>query len=111
MSVSYFVRYRGSAADPEAFTAYYRTRHAAILADFPGLRGLILHRPVAALDPFPTKPDGAFFLAQMQFDSVDALNRALASEARARARADFANFPKFEGEATHQAMAAELVIP
>ena len=111
MSVSYFVRYRGSAADPEAFARYYRERHAAILGDFPGLRGLVLHRPIAALDPFPTRPGDAFFLAQMTFDSAEHLNRALASEARARARADFANFPTFEGEVTHQAMAGEAVLP
>jgi uncharacterized protein (TIGR02118 family) len=109
MSVSYFVRYRGSAADPEAFAAYYRDRHAAILKDFPGLRGLVLHRPVLAQDPFPTRPGGSFLLAQMSFDSAEALDRALASEARARARDDFANFPSFEGEVTHEAMAREIV--
>jgi uncharacterized protein (TIGR02118 family) len=110
MAVSYFVRYRGSAADPDAFAAYYRDRHAAILKDFPGLRGLVLHRPVAAIDPFPTKPGGSFFVAQMTFDSSEALNRALASEARARARTDFANFPSFAGEVTHEAMAGEVIV-
>jgi len=109
MSVSYFVRYRGRAADPDAFAAYYRERHAAILDDFPGLRGLVLHRPMEARDPFPTRPGGSFFLAQMTFDSAEDLNRALASEARARARADFANFPRFEGEVTHEAMLREVL--
>ena len=110
MSVSYFVRYRGSAADPDAFAAYYRDRHAAILKEFPGLQGLVLHRPIAAVDPFPTKPGGSFFVAQMTFDSSEALNRALASEARARARTDFANFPSFAGEVTHEAMAGEVIV-
>jgi uncharacterized protein (TIGR02118 family) len=109
MSVSYFVRYRGSAADSDAFAAYYRDRHAAILKDFPGLQGLVLHRPIAARDPFPTRPGGSFFLAQMTFDDAEALNRALASEARARARDDFANFPKFDGEVTHEAMLREVI--
>ena len=48
-------------------------------------------------------------LAQMTFDSAAALDTALASEARARARADFQNFPPFEGSVTHQAMAARKV--
>ena len=109
MSVSYFVRYRGQAADPDAFAGYYRDTHAVILKDFPGLRGLTLHRPVAALDPFPTKPGGTLLLAQMAFDSAEDLNRALASEARARARTDFANFPPFEGEATHEALHREVI--
>ena len=110
MPVSYFVRYRGRAADPDAFAAYYREHHAAILKDFPGLGGLVLHRPVAAVDPFPTRSDGSFFLAQMKFESLDALNRALASEARARARGDFTNFPPFDGAATHEAMAGERIV-
>jgi uncharacterized protein (TIGR02118 family) len=109
MSVSYFVRYRGGRADPAAFVDYYRQSHAPILADFPGLRGLVLHRPVAALDPFSVRPGDTFFLAQMKFDTAEDLNRALASAARARARADFANFPTFEGEVTHEAMTQEII--
>ncbi len=109
MTVSYFVRYQGRADDPAAFLDHYRTGHAAILKDFPGIRALVLHLPAAWTDPVPVRPAGAALLAQMTFDSAAALDSALASEARARARDDFANFPSFAGEVTHQAMAEERV--
>lgn len=67
--VSYFVRYRGSSSDPEAFQAHYETRHAAILREFPNIRALVLHRPAAWTDPFPVRRGESMLLAQMQFDS------------------------------------------
>lgn len=109
MSVSYFVRYRGAPSDGDAFDRHYATRHAEILKDFPGLRSLVLHRPVEWSDPFPVTPDGTHLLAQMTFDSQSDLDRALRSEARIRARDDFANFPSFDGDVTHQALRAEII--
>jgi uncharacterized protein (TIGR02118 family) len=107
--MSYFVRYRGSATDPTAFVDYYANRHAAILKEFPGIRSLTLHEPAAWNDPFPVRDDGAALLAQMTFDTAVDLKRALYSEARRRAREDFARFPAFSGEVTHQAMSARIL--
>lgn len=107
MSVSYFVRYLGQAENPRAFVDYYREFHAPLLWQLPGIRDLILHHPVDFDDPFPVTPGGELMVAQMVFDTQDDLNRALASDARARARDDFANMPGFTGEITHQAMRAE----
>lgn len=109
MSVSYFVRYRGQAADADAFVDYYRTRHAAVLGRFPGIASLTLHRALTWNDPFPVNPDGSLLLAQMSFASAEALNAALASEARAQARDDFANFPPFDGTVTHQATSSQVI--
>lgn len=111
MTVSYFVQYHGAAADPDAFLAHYCGAHAAILRQFPGIKRLTLHRPVAWRDPFPVNPGGTLLLAQMSFESSAALDAALASPARAQARADFVRFPPFAGEITHQAMSAEDVLP
>jgi len=110
MTVSYFVRYHGAADDPAAFLNHYRARHAPILRDFPRIRGVVLHRPVDWRDPFPVNPASDFLVAQMTFDSAADLNAALASEARARARADMSNFPRFAGAASHQAMIQETVL-
>ncbi len=44
--ISYFVKYRGSAADPAGFVDDYATHHAAILKEFTGIRTLSLHEPV-----------------------------------------------------------------
>jgi uncharacterized protein (TIGR02118 family) len=109
MTASYFVRYQGTFAEPERFLAHYAGPHARILAEFPGIRSLILHRPAAWTDPFPVDPAGSALLAQMSFDSTEALNAALASDARRRARDDFANFPAFDGSVSHEAMNATVV--
>jgi uncharacterized protein (TIGR02118 family) len=107
--ISYFVRYRGSAADPAGFVDHYATHHAAILKEFTGIRTLSLHEPVDWNDPFPIQPDGTALLAQMTFDTPADLERALQSEARRRAREDFGRFPKFCGEVTHQAMRSRII--
>ncbi len=109
MSVSYFVRYDGAPADPAAFARHYAGPHAEILRGFPGIGSLVLHRPVDWSDPAPVDRGESCLLAQMIFPSAEALNFALASDARARAREDFANFPAFEGSVTHQAMGAEVI--
>ncbi|MCW5770591.1 MAG: EthD family reductase [Rhodospirillaceae bacterium] len=102
--VTYFVRYRNLPEPQADFLAYYRTRHAEILREWPGIRRLTLHVPAAWKDPFPVNPDGTDFLAEMEFDSEAALDAALASAARARARADFANLSCDGAVVTHQAM-------
>ena len=107
--ISYFVRYRGSVADPVGFVDYYATRHAAILKEFTGIRTLSLYEPVDWDDPFPIHPDGTALLAQMTFDTPADLQRALQSDARRRAREDFGRFPKFSGEVTHQAMHSRII--
>jgi len=107
--VSYFVRYRGRASDPAAFAHYYETAHAPILQRFPAIRSLILHQPTAWHDPFPVRQDGTAFLAQMMFDTPADLDRALQSDPRRAARDDFARFPAFDGDVTHQAMTATVI--
>jgi len=107
--LSYFVRYRGRAANPADFARYYEASHAPILRRFPGIRSLVLHQPAAWNDPFPVRDDGTQLLAQMTFDSSADLDFALKSEARRLARADFAHFPPFDGEVTHQAMAGKVI--
>ena len=107
--VSYFVRYRGTSPDPEAFRGYYETRHAAILREFTNIRSLILHHPTVWSDPFPVRRGDSVLLAQMQFDSAADLDAALQSRARRLARADFERFPPFDGEVTHEAMVARTI--
>jgi uncharacterized protein (TIGR02118 family) len=107
--VSYFVRYRGSSPDPDAFNAYYKDQHATILRRFPKIRSLTLHRATAWSDPFPVRPGGSMLLAQMQFNNTADLDAALRSEARSRARDDFHRFPEFNGEVTHEALSGEII--
>jgi uncharacterized protein (TIGR02118 family) len=107
--ISYFVRYEGEAENQQAFLAYYRDRHAPILARFPGIRRIVLHTPAACQDPFPVKPDRFALVAQMIFDTKEDLDNALHSEERAIAREDFGSFPPFRGLVYHQATISEEV--
>jgi len=109
VSVSYFVRYEAQAADFKAFVDYYRGHHVPLLARMPGIRRIVLHTPVEFHDPFPVKPDRFMLIAQMVFDSGEALERALESRERAMAREDFSRFPPFEGTVCHQAAVSEEV--
>ncbi len=104
MSVSYFVRYQSLGAAVDSFDEYYCRQHADILAQMPGIRSLLVHRPVSVRDPHPTFSDATEFLAQLTFDSADALAAALQSEARERSRADFANLGASAATVTHQSM-------
>ena len=107
--VSYFVRYRGSFSDPEAFRAYYENQHSAILRRFPKIRSLIVHSPASWNDPMPVQRGDTFLLAQMEFENIGELDAALRSELRREAREDFHHFPVFNGEVTHQAMSGKIV--
>lgn len=106
MSVSYFVRYDIHVADPQAFINYYRTHHVPILARWPGLKRIVLHTPIDWSDAWPVNRGRAVLMAQLEFDSVEAMHAAFASPERAVARADMANFPPYEGSITHQALAS-----
>ena len=107
--ISYFVRYDGRSADPGGFLRHYQSEHAQLLQRFDGIQGLTLHTPVDWTDPCPVQKGGISLLAQMTFESTEALNQGLASDARRIARVDFENFPGFEGRIFHQALEAEKI--
>jgi uncharacterized protein (TIGR02118 family) len=109
VSVSYFVRYDIAVPDLKEFLERYRKVHVPLVTNWPGLRRMVLHTPVDWKDPFPVNRGRAVLMAQLEFDSEEALNRAFASRERAKARDDFKRFMTFEGTVTHQAMAGEEV--
>jgi len=107
MTASYYIRYHGEAVDRDAFLDHYRDVHVPHLLRFPGIRSVVMHHAAASTDPFPVEPGGDLLLAELVFDTLQDLNGALASQARADARTDFASFPEFRGTITHQAMVTE----
>ena len=109
VSVSYFVRYEGQAASPRDFLAYYRERHVPLLARFPRIRRIVLHTPAPWRDAYPIQSDRFAILVQMEFDSLEDLENAVGSEARAAARRDFGQLPPFQGMVYHQAAISEEV--
>jgi len=111
VSVSYFVRYDIAVDDLEAFLRRYREMHVPMVARWPGLRRMTMHTPVAWQDPVPVNRGKAVLMAQLEFDSEAAMNKAFASPERVAAREDFKRFMTFEGTVTHQAMKSEEVWP
>ena len=109
MSVSYFVRYDIQVADLDAFLRRYREVHVPLVARWPGLQRMVLHTPVEWRDPFPVNRGKAVLMAQLEFDSEEAMNQAFPSRERAAAREDFKRFPPYEGSVIHQAMAQDEV--
>jgi len=110
LAVSYFIRYTGTPADREAFLAHYREKHALILREYPGIRACRLHHAIAWNDPVAVNKDTPFLVAELVFDSAEALDHALASATRQRSRADFLNFPPLaNGEIRHLAVETETL--
>jgi len=109
LSCSYFVRYRGTPEDPRRFLEHYRKKHGPIMRAYPGITACRLHIGTPWVDPVAVTPENIFLLAELEFPSIEALNAALASEMRQRSRADFVNFPRFDGEITHQAVITETL--
>jgi len=108
--VSYFIRYVGRPEDVGKFFDHYRNRHAALMRNYPGIRGCRLHHPIPWNDPVAVNKDDVLVLAELIFDSAEALDTALSSEARQRSRADFLNFPKLvDGEIRHLAVETEIL--
>lgn len=109
MNVSYFVRYDIAVPDLQGFLERYRKAHVPMVTSWPGLRRMVLHTPVDWKDPFPVNRGKAVLVAQLEFDSLEAMNAAFGSPQRARAREDFQRFMTYEGAVTHQAMAQDEV--
>jgi len=109
MSVSYFVRYDIDAPDLGPFLRRYREVHVPLVASWPGLKRMVMHTPVEWRDPFPVNRGKAVLMAQLEFETEEAMNQAFASRERAAAREDFKRFMTFEGTVTHQAMRSEEV--
>jgi len=110
MTVSYLIRYVGQAKDMARFLEYYRTRHAALMREYPGIRACKLHHPVEWKDSVPVNEDHIMLLVELVFDSREALHAALHSPVRERTRADFFHLKTLiDAEVKHLAVETEVV--
>ena len=78
----------GQPADPAAFDAYYRETHTPLALQQPGLVRLTVGRPVS-LDPSQEAP---YLIAELDFDSEEAMGASLSSPEGRAAGKDVANF-------------------
>ena len=75
--------------DPAAFDRHYREVHAPLANKLPGLKGYTAHKP-ASLNPREQSP--YYLIADLYFESAQALQAALASPQGQAAAGDLQNF-------------------
>jgi uncharacterized protein (TIGR02118 family) len=77
-------------ADPAAFDAYYTSKHVPIAKKIPGLRQYGISRGTVSA---PGGGDAPYYLiADLEFDTLDAIQDALGSPEGAAAAGDVPNF-------------------
>ena len=110
ISISYFVFYQGSTDNPIGFVEYYKTHHSKYLMKFPGLQELRIHENLDWQDGQDVSKGEFLLIAEMCFPNIETMEKAISSPERQRAREDFNNFPDFQGNIWHQAMATKRPI-
>lgn len=107
--ISYYVLYQGPAQDRREFIKYYEVNHPPLLGQLPGNHVTILYTPTDRPLPLGLVQAGHMLICDVSFDSSAALDSALASQVRRDLRADYEQFPKFEGPVKHQAMVKQVL--
>ena len=87
----------GQPDDPAAFDAYYRDTHTPLATRMPGLVRYTLGSP-QGLDPLQPTP---YLVAELDFDSEQAMGAAFASEEGKAASRDLAGFATGGAVMTH----------
>ncbi|MGY1594645.1 EthD family reductase [Geodermatophilus sp. SYSU D00708] len=78
----------GQPEDPGAFDEYYRDTHVPLAMEMPGVNRFVVGHPQSMDGSQPT----AYFVAELEFDSEEAMGRALSSPEGQAAAADVGNF-------------------
>ncbi len=79
----------GHPQDPAAFDRYYQQTHGPLATNIPGLKGYTANKP-ASLDPQEKSP--YYLIAELYFDSAEALQAGLQSPEGQAAAGDVQNF-------------------
>jgi uncharacterized protein (TIGR02118 family) len=87
----------GQPQDPGAFDDYYRDTHAPLTSELPGLIGFTAGHP----KPMDPSQPGPYFVAELDFESEQAMGEALASNEGRSAAADIGNFATGGATMTH----------
>jgi uncharacterized protein (TIGR02118 family) len=106
---SYVVHYPGPAADLNAWLSHYITHHPPIMRRFPGIRAIEILSRVDWCGGLPWSRADHMQRNRVMFDSAEALTAALHSPVRDEMRADFTDFPAYEGGNFHYPMATEII--
>jgi uncharacterized protein (TIGR02118 family) len=104
---SYVVHYPGPAADANAWHDHYLRGHPPLFQRLPGIRAIEILTGVEWVSHLPHEKTFHLQRNRVTFDSPQALTAALQSPVRHELRADFHNFPAFEGGNFHYPMWVE----
>lgn len=108
---TYVVTYDGEADDPNGWHSHYLAHHPAIMARFPGIRGIMVASRLDWCSGVGWKRANALQRNRVVFDDAAALDAALASPVRHEMRADFRALPPFHGRVTHFPMHTRTIAP
>jgi uncharacterized protein (TIGR02118 family) len=100
----YVVRYHGPADAAAGFAAHYRRTHPPLLTRLPRIRAIRCYEPIDALRAPRIAPADYLVGNEVEFESADDFNAAMASPARVALRADFEALPRVFHRNTHIAM-------
>jgi uncharacterized protein (TIGR02118 family) len=87
----------GKPEDTDAFDGYYRDTHVPLATKLPGLKKFTVGH-VQPLDPSQQAP---YFVAELDFESEEAMGQAFSSNEGQAAAADVANFATGGATMTH----------
>jgi hypothetical protein len=108
---SYLVHYPGPAENMNAWHLHYLEHHPSIMRTFPNVRQIEIYTRIDWVDRLPSRRVEYIQRNKLVFDSPDALSHALTSDVIKRMRADFMQFPPFEGGNKHFPMLTRTVRP
>jgi uncharacterized protein (TIGR02118 family) len=87
----------GQPDDPGAFDDYYRDTHAPLASELPGLISFSVGHP----QPMDPSQPGPYLVAELDFESEQAMGAAFASNEGKAAAADMGNFATGGATMTH----------
>jgi hypothetical protein len=106
---SYLVQYPGPAADINAWNGHYNAHHPPIMAKFPGVRAIEIYTRIDCVCGLDWQREDAMQRNKLLFDSPEALSAGLTPDVMREMRADFNQFPRFEGGNTHYALQTRII--
>ncbi|REE07360.1 hypothetical protein B0G71_7853 [Paraburkholderia sp. BL27I4N3] len=102
----FLVHYPGRAENLDEWLSYYLTHHPQIMKFFDGVREIEIFTRVDWIDAMPWTRVHYMQRNKLMFDSAEAITEAMNSPVRHQMRADFEQFPPFEGSNIHHPMSA-----
>ena len=102
---SYLIHYPGEAEDLDLWNDHYIAHHAPIMARFPNIREIEICTRLDWCGSLPWPRVNHMQRNKVVFDDTAALAAALNSPVREEMRADYRQFPPFQGGSRHYPMA------